>query len=235
MIGIFLLASVIATAPPPQQRFDPLKLEDLEALGPLLRARVAHVEVKITPEKGQPNLIDARDGFGVPLDDRLVVVMSLIIQGEKHARISGPKGSARAKVLLEDPERRVAILEAERPLASLGLFAPPLAPVESRKAEAPVFALMSTEPEGGVVSGEVLADGTEQELEGHPRISLKLRFGMPVFDDRARLVGYSRAVAWDTDQFLIVPPEMITAARTATASAAKAPHPQEQTRPWWGK
>lgn len=228
-----LIALLFAAAPEPQ-RFDPLDVASMEAMAKTLAPYVAQVIAENPPEKGQPRSFDQRDGFGVPIDDKRVAVLSFVVHGVKRARIIGPKGRAEAIVVLEDPARRVAILEAEKPLQQLGLKAPPIAPKESRKAEANVFALQSTEPEATVLAGEMLEDGATPELEGHPRSTLKLARGMPVFDDRARLIGYARAAAWDADPTLLVPPEMITAARTSTGAAA-APANRERTRPWWAK
>ena len=79
-----------------------------------------------------------------------------------------------------------------------------------------VFALVSTDEHAGVVHGVVTHTGAMAEYEGHPRVDLKLAGGMPVFDERARLIGYSRVVAWDVDRFMLVPYEKIVSARTST-------------------
>ena len=56
---------------------------------------------------------------------------------------------------------------------------------------------------------------------------------MPVFDARARFIGYSRTVAWDRDLQMLVPPDKISAARTATRSEGD-PKPVKPS-PWWGR
>jgi hypothetical protein len=233
--AIVIAASLIAarvSAASPGDRFDPLSLEDLHRMSAVLRRHVAHVKVRVSSEKGQPLQDDTRDGFGIVLAPHRLAVLSFVIQGAKEAKITGPKGSLRARVLFEDVERRVAFLEPESPFDTIGLFPAVIGPRLER--DDAVFAIVSTEGDPGVLSGVVTDDARMPEYEGHARVSLELRFGMPVFDDRARFVGYSRTVAWDGDRQMIVTPEVITAARTATTTAAL-PQAPSQTRPWWAK
>lgn len=216
------------------RRYDVMSLTDVEALGSVLARRVAVIEPELHAAKG-PLAPDRQDGFGAVIGPHRLVTLSFVVAGTMRARVRGPKGALDAVVVSIDAEHRVAILETTQPLAQIGLEPAPLAPKKTIKEDQPIFALMATEGERSVLSGLILHDGQEPEYEGHPRISLKLTQGAPVFDNRARLVGYARAVAWDHDPYLIVPAEMITAARTATTSDRPPGAPPEQTRPWWAK
>lgn len=230
-----LLLAALAAAPGAPRRYSQLAIKDMEELAPVLRSQVAEVRVELFPD-GPILGEDERIGYGVPWGERRVVMLAPLLERAKKIWIKGPKGEQPARMILMDPVRRVAILETKAPLLQVGLRNVPTREKRERKVDDEVFALISTAPESGVVYGVITQDGTEPEYEGHPRIDLKLDHGMPVFDDTARFVGYSRVVAFDQDRFMLITPEMIRDAQTATASASRKPAPaDEKKRPWWAR
>ena len=167
------------------------------------------------------------------IDPVTVATVAQLCTDASSVQVIGPKGRLAAKVRLLDLERRVALLRTEAPLARVGLeVSRPLA-VDERTEDAEVFALVNTDPGAGVVHGVITQVGQEPEYEGHPRTTLDLSFGMPVFDAYARWVGYARTVAWDRDRHMLIPPDKITLARTSTAPRVKAP--ETPKRPWWAR
>ncbi|MCK6548071.1 S1C family serine protease [Myxococcota bacterium] len=236
-LGLALTSSAADAKPAKPRTFDSTQLEHLEAMVPVLRARVAELHAELVPDPNSPLEEPIREGYGVVLAPRLVATLSFSVTGAKRVLIHGPSGRPIVgKVVLDDVERRVAIVEAERPLSEAGLVVAELAPRADRKVDGEVFALVSTGLEATVLQGTFLTLGDEPEHEGHPRVDLKLTLGMPVFDARARFVGYSRAVAWDKDPLMLVTPEMIASARTATGAADRAKaHPPAPKKPWWAR
>lgn len=235
LLAGLVLAQVPLPSPPASPApvpFDPSRIDAMSRMADRLRTHVPYLEITMRPEPGQPLADETIDGFGVAWGPRRIVCLSFLAEGAAEIRVRGPRGTTRARAILRDVERRVAVLETAEPLASIGLVVPPLAPPTSRALDAEVFALVGTTLEAHVLVGHVLDVGDEAELEGHPRVSLKLMRGMPVFDDRARFVGYARAVAWDRDTAMIVTPEHIQAASTAT-TAARAPKKAAREEPWW--
>ncbi len=220
------------TASPAPSPFDPSRIDAMSRMAERLRTHVPYLEVTLRKEPGQPLAEETVDGFGIAWGPRRIVCLAHLVEGAAEIRVRGPRGTTTARAILRDLERRVAILETAEPLASIGLQVPPLAPASSHALDAQVFALVGTSLESHVLIGHVLDVGDQEELEGHPRVSLGLTRGMPVFDERARLVGYARAVAWDRDTAMIVTPEHIRAASTAT-TAARAPKKPTREEPWW--
>jgi hypothetical protein len=218
-------------------QWDPQRAEHLHQLGELLKKHTAYLDVKVKPDPRQPLSEKERNGFGVVLADDLVATNYFVVESAEAVTVSGPKHVAIAgKVVLRDAERRIALIRTDEKLDRTGLV--PAKPLEKkdRKPETDVFALVSTLDFSGVVSGEITDIGSSPEVEGHPKTTLELYSAMPVFDSELRFVGFARTVAWDKDKSMLVPPEMIKAARTATSAAAKkASEPQKETRPWWAK
>lgn len=226
MIGVLAL-TLVAQAP-----FDPARVDAMARMAERLRSHVVYLEVDLAAERHQPLAEASRDGFGAVWSERRVVCLSFVVADAARVRVRGPAGAAEGRVILSDVERRVALIETDVPLAKLGLRVPERAPDTSRQLDAPVFALVGTADDAHVVTGYVIDDGRQPELEGHPRVSLELKLGMPLFDDRARLVGYARRVSWDKDPAMIVTPVQVEAARSATTAAAR-PKPRTDERPWW--
>lgn len=237
--AIALASSPAALAAPakPERIYKPAALADLQALVPVLRTHVAHLEVEVAPSSDDPLRETERDGYAVVLDPHRLAVLSFTVENAKRIMISGP-GDKRIPglVVLSDVERRVAIIESKIALSQAGLVPAPIAPLASRRIEDDVFALVFSGQEATVMHGVFVYVGDDPEYGGHHRVDLKLARGMPVFDSRARFVGYARAVAWDKDPLMIVTPEMIQAARTATGAAARdSASPKKSARPWWSK
>lgn len=218
-------------------QWDPQRTEHLDQLGRLLKQHTAYLEVKVKPEPRQPLSEKERNGFGVVLADDLVATSYFVVEGAERVLVVGPKKvELPGRVVLKDVKRRVALIRTERPLSDTGLSPAKTLKKSDRKQAQDVFALVSTFELAGVVHGEITDTGSSPELEGHPRVSLELYHAMPVFDAELRFVGFARTVAWDRDKSLLVPPEMITAARTATSAGAKKElEPRKDTRPWWAK
>jgi hypothetical protein len=89
----------------------------------------------------------------------------------------------------------------------------PAEPALARRQDDTAFALVSTLDDQSVYAGIVIDPGETPELGYHVKTSLLLKFGMPAFDDHLRLLGVSRTLPWDSDQQLLITPEMIAAAR----------------------
>lgn len=251
------LALLLATAPPPPKKiYRANELGDLEAIMAVLKKHVAYVKIEAIDKESGPLEPEQRDGFGVPLDDRKIAILAHLVTGAQKITVQGANGrEAEAKLVLYDLERRVAILQSARSLRDLGLTAPELAPKPTRKLDDEVFALTTTGDDAAVLHGVFVYVGDEEEYGGHSRIDLKLERGMPVFDRTARFVGYSRNVAWDKDRQMLITPEMITDARTATGASTANPRAnpgandsrrsqdaidsrrsQDGTKkPWWSK
>lgn len=227
--------AVRGAAPEPGHRaFDATSIADLDALARLLHARVALLEVDLKSRPDEPAHDPNREGYAVALDAHHLAALSFLLEDATAIRVVGPKGKAiRAHLALRDEERRVAILETTNSVAEIGLVPIEVAPLASRHADEDVFALTNTTPEGGVVHGVLIYVGNEPEYGGHHRLDLTLDHGTPVFDDQARFVGYSRTVAWDRDKRMLITPEMISAARTATGAVERPP--PTNARPWWSR
>lgn len=216
--------------------FDPQRTEHLDRMAVLLKQHTAYLEVKVKAEPRQPLAEKEQNGFGVVLKDDLVATNYFVVERAEEVFVIGPKRiKVPGKIILADVKRRVALIRTD-PLKVTGLLpAKPLEP-KDRKADADVFALVSTLELAGVVHGVLTDDGSSPEVEGHPKSSLELFYAMPVFDAELRFVGFARTVAWDRDKTLLIPPEMITAAETATTAAARrASERRKETRPWWAK
>jgi len=217
-------------------QWDPQRAEHLDQLGDLLKKHTAYLEVKVKADPRQPLAEKDRNGFGVVLSDDLVATNYFVVEHAEQVFVVGPKRiKVEGKIILADAKRRVALIRTHS-LAATGLI--PAQPLlkKDRKLDADVFALVSTLELSGVVHGEITDVGTAEEVGGHPRISLELFSAMPVFDAELRFVGYARTVAWDQNKSLLIPPEMIKAAQTATTAAAKkASERQKDPRPWWAK
>lgn len=232
-VVLMLAAREPAAAPPTERIYDVTSTRDRTELARHLRRYVAYVTVEVARAPGQPLSEPARTGYAVPWTANRLAVLCFLVENARSVRVQGPDGGLSAEVILYDIEHRVAILETPAPLARIGLA--PVTPVgtaELRVGET-VFALVSTLPNAGVVDGVVTEIGRAPELEGHPRIDLVLTHGMPVFDARARFVGYARAVGWDRDRRMLVPPDKVTGAQTATS--ARGVPPSSKARPWWGR
>ena len=201
--------------------YSPWRLEDLEALAEVLKKHVALVEIEPTIPHDIETLDEpTRQGYGVVIGPRRIAMLSFLAEGARTIRVSGPRGRPlEAQLLVYDIERRVAVLETRAPLKRAGLEPAPFAPRQDRQIDQSIFALVSTLPQSGVLHGTLTDLGEVEELDGIPHIDLRLVRGMPVFDERARLVGFSRTVAWDLDPFMIVPAEKILSAESATAAA----------------
>ncbi len=230
MIGLLLL--FLATEP---QRYRAVDTGDMDALAKRLLTHVA--DLRVVPQKRKDQLEDERSGYGVVLESKRIATLPHLVENAQRIEVRGPTGTFLvARVVLLDPERRVALLETGAPLGQLGLAPALPALAKTRAVNMDLFALVATTPGAGVVHGVLTHLGTEPEHEGNLRGDLALERAMPAFDDRARFVGYGRRVAFDTDRFLLVPPELINDAKTATASAprpgASAP---PQPRPWWAR
>lgn len=231
---LIALALALSAAPPPATKvYTPLVTGELDQLAQVLRRRVAYFEVKAkAPES--PLSPEPINGWGAPIDENLVVILAHVVKDATSVTVIGPTGRTSAEVVLIDLERRVAIVKTKRPVKAIGLEVVRPSPPAERKTDMNVFALVSTDEHAGVVHGVITHTGEMKEYEGHPRVDLRLAGGMPVFDDRARYIGFSRVVAWDADRYMIVPYEMIVSARTSTGAAAS-PAAQTPRRPWWGK
>jgi hypothetical protein len=210
------------------RRYDPLKLGDLEAMAEILRRHVALVE---TPAGAGPITREGQEGLAVAIGPRRLASHSALFEGTTRAKVTGPGGSLEAVLVRLDPERRFAWIETAEPIEKIGLYPALAAPRRSAAPDQAVFALPDLAPRAGLLTGVVTHDGSDDWLEGHPRITLKLSGGTPVFDDRARLLGIARQMRADVDPLLVVPLWTITA-RTATTSDPPGP---DQTRPWWAR
>ena len=217
------------------KRYSALSTNDLDALATILRARVATIEVDVKPQKDL--LTDPmRIVFGVAIDAHTVATVAQLLSDARSVKVRGPSGSDSGRIELLDLERRVALVRTERPLSSLGLKVSSPLPRKSRKPDDEVFALVNTDPGAGVVHGVITETGEELECEGHPRTTLSLSFGMPVFDASVRWVGVARTVAWDRDRQMLIPPDKVKVARSSTGRDAPAgPAAEKPKRPWWAR
>lgn len=238
-LGLVLAGSAAARPAAAPTPADPTRISDLEALAVRLKRHVAYLEVEVEPDPDTFGGDEERDGFALPLDARHLAVLAPTVDHARKITIHGPSGDPIVgQVVLYDLERRIAIVRGKQPLSRAGLFAPVLALKADRLEEEDIYTLVSTSRESGVVAGQLIDLGEQPELEGHLRINLKLKNGMPVFDALSRCIGYSRAVAWDPDQQLVITPELIQAARTATGAAARDARDRaerQQTHPWWAR
>ncbi len=228
---LFLLLATTAHAE--ERRYRSLVSRDMDALSSVLRRHVAYLTIE--PKRGDSPISPvARNAYAAVLEPQRLVALAHLVDDADAIHVKGPKGSLVAKVVLMDKKRRVAILETTAGLDTIGLFPAPRSTAE-RKIDMELFALISTEGESGVLHTVLTHKGDIPEYEGHPRIDLKLTAGMPVFDDRAHLFGYSRVLAWDSDRFMVVPLEKVDAARTSTGAAAAPPPPKAPEKPWWAR
>ncbi len=234
LASLLALAALVAAGPvaDTSKRYSGLSQTDLDALAKVLRTRVATIHVSVEP---QPGLLKdpVRIVFGVVVDHHTVATVAQFLTDARDLELHGPTGRMPAVVQRLDLERRVAIIRTERAVAEVGLVASPPLAEDARKAEAEVFALVSTDFGAGVVQGVIAQVGAEPEYEGHPRTTIDLTYGMPVFDAYTRWVGFARTVAWDRDRRMLVPPDKVQLA--LTSSAATAPAAQTPTRPWWAR
>jgi hypothetical protein len=225
---------VLLLAAPEPRRYSQLSIKDMEAMAPVLKSYVVEVTVELAQDGPMIDVVE-RTGYGIAWGKDRVAVLAPVVDGAKKIRVLGPKRiPLEAELLLYDPNRRVAILGTKRPLADTGLVKPRIAP-KRRKEDDEVFALIATSAESGVVFGVITDTGEQPEYEGHPRVDLKLERGMPVFDERARFVGYSRVVAFDQDRYMLITPEQILSAQTATSAASLPKPPDPSKKPWWSK
>lgn len=235
-LAAFWLPLLIAqsTASPPA--LNPLDLQDLDAATPRLRARVAEIRIEVDVPPDLPLLSDQEIAYGVVIDPRTVVCVAQLLDRAERIEIVGPTGAVSAVRVLDDRTARIALLEAERPLSSVGLEVSPPLPKAEREMDAAVFALISTTPDATTLSGVIADPGLKPEHEGHPTTSLRLTRGMPIFDARLRWLGLSRTLAWDPQKDLVIPPEMVDAARERhRAEIRKRSQPPAPQRPWWAK
>jgi hypothetical protein len=214
------------------QTVDPLSADDLDALADRLRARVAEIHVDVQVPDDLPLLNDEEIVYGVAIDERHVLCVAQLLDRARAIWVHGPTGRTRAKLVLDDRERRIAILETGRPVSAVGLEPSAPLPRDAREQDQPVFALIATTGDGTALSGVITDPGYQIQNEGHPTTTLKLTRGMPVFDVELRWVGLSRTLAWDPNDALLIPPELVEAARDA---AAPKPEPKAPERPWWAK
>lgn len=216
------------------QTTDPLNANDLEALAQRLRARVAEIHVHVEVPEDLPLLNEEEIVYGVILDEHAVACVAQLLDRARALWVDGPGGRLLATKRLEDRDRRVAILQTDAPLTSIGLEAsPPLEPT-AREADQPVFALIATTPGSTALTGVITDPGVQLHHEGHPTTTLKLTRGMPVFDAELRWVGLSRTLAWDPNDALLIPPELLKAAQAAASKPPPTPDDEDQ-RPWWAK
>ena len=193
--------------------YSPLNTSDLEALAIQLKRHVAMVNVTVHKSEKQPLLDSERSAYAAVVGEDLVVTLPFILDRAKTITIKGPSGQVRGSPILVDVLRRVALIRTHTPVSKAGLSPVGIAPkIETGE---DCFALVSIEPQAGVVHSSVTHTGEELGLQGHPRTGLKLTAAMPVFDAQARLMGYARAVAWDKDQAMLVPWSKVEAARSA--------------------
>ncbi len=210
-----------------------LDIDQVEPLEAALRRHVAYVRSEIPEAEDSPLSPMLVDGFAIVTGRKELRCQAFLVKGARSVRVQGPDGRMAAEVVHVDVERRVAHLRSARPLASIGLVPAEPSPPEERKVEMDLMALVATAPGSGVVFGLLLDLGDAPELEGNLRSTLMLEKGMPVFDRQRRWLGFARAVAWDKDRSMLVPPELT---RTATVQRApSAPARPSNDRPWWAR
>ncbi|MGF1508485.1 MAG: hypothetical protein ACFB9M_03170 [Myxococcota bacterium] len=218
---------------------DTLRLDQMGALPARLRMRTAEIRVDVRAQKDFPTVPAHRVGFGVPWDERSVVVLAYVVQDARSIQVHGPEGSAAARLVHLDLEARVARLEVDDALAELGLTAPGRRGAGTLEAHTDVVALTTTAAGGTAVSGLVTDPGLRPEFEGFVATTLELKGGMPIFDTQLRLLGIARTVAWDVHQNLVIPPAKIRASLAHPKMPLERPtestDPARETRPWWAK
>lgn len=238
MSALALLTLALAAPPAlePGRVYDPVSTQDQEDLAARLRLHVPLVEAKLPDTPDTLTQENPRTGYAAVLSQARVVCLSFLVKDAEAVTLVGPKGKVPAEVLFVDHEARVAMLRPKAPLKSAGLY--PVTgwvPPNEREVDMWLFALVSTLDLAGVTQGVLTHNAELREYGGFLRTDLKLERGMPVFDRRARLVGFSRVVAWDQDRFMIVPPEKVRSAKTSTAASARPLRPKKKPRPWWSK
>ncbi len=221
LVGYLVLSLAAAGPAKKLRRYDPLATTDRAELTKKLKTHVAHVQVKLPTEENVTRWGAEQSGFAVVLEPKLLAVQSFVVDKASSIRVQGPQGTLPVRVVLDDRKRRVTLLRSDQPLRSIGLVPAPTKKRSKLARDQVVFSLISTVAEATVLDGAIVDPGEMPEYEGHPRIDLKLKNGMPVFDEYAQFVGYARWVAWDVDKFMIVPIDHIQAARTATQAAAR--------------
>lgn len=234
--GVYLLAVLVAATPLPRP-LSPVNANDLDRAALLLRQHVAYLRARTPVSESQPLLAGEVDGWGVVTGAHEITCQSFLVEGATEIRVEGPTGVIEATVRDVNTALRVAHLDLRDSAASVGLQVATPSPTEAREPGMDVFALVSTRPRAGVVTGALTHLGEEAWLEGNLRSSLELARGMPVFDGRLRWLGISRTVAWDRDRAMLVPPELTLSGATRTATAAAVPPPPGEApeRPWWAQ
>lgn len=214
----------------------PLDTEDLSRAAKLLRSRVAYLRSSLPVPDGQPLVGGEVDGWGLITGPKEVTCQAFLVKDASTILVHGPAGHLSARVVALDLGLRVARLRLSAEASRIGLRAAAPSPPESREVGMDVLALVSTRPEAGVVAGVLTELGEAAHLEGNLRSDLKLMRGMPVFDTRLRWIGLARAVDWDKDRAMLIPPELAAKASSSTVSLAPRPRPGEAAeRPWWAR
>ena len=188
---------------------DAHNLDELRLAQKKLRQNVAYIVSTLIVPPDQPLLPDQADGFGIVLSNKHIACQAFIVKNASKIKIQGPIGQIEATVSNINIQQRIAILQTKTTLTAIGLHKRHKAPAKSRTLNMDLFALTSTEPQSSLLHGFLIDLGLSPHLEGNPRISLKLKFGMPVFDAQLRWVGLARTVAWDRDQQMIIPAEKV--------------------------
>lgn len=232
-LAVATAAGLTFAAAPPARRYQAFDTSDLDAMARVLRTHVAYVRARARPSPDQPLVPDTITGYGAVWGPREVVTLPHLVQDAARITIVGPQGSSPARRVRSDVDQRVAVLRTERPLAALGLAPAARSPPQERRVDMSLFALVSTDEVAGVVNGVLTELGVMPEYEGFPRTSLVLSHGMPIFDAYARLVGYSRVVAWDHDRHMLVPVEKIEAVISSADAPKKPATAQKPESPWW--
>lgn len=221
------------SAPDGPKRYSPLDMRDLHVAAEVLKTRVAYLQAQHPVPSGQPLLGGEVDGWALPIGPRTLVCQALLVKEATSIRIQGPEGWLEARIANIDLEARVAHLGTQALLSKVGLQPAVESPAEGIEVGMDLFALISTQPEAGVITG-VMTEVGEDWLQENFRSDLRLRRGMPVFDAQLRWVGLARAVAWDKDPAILISPEIVrTSSRTRTAP--KPPPDAASDRPWWAR
>jgi hypothetical protein len=217
-----------------EEPLSPLETAHLEAAARRLRHHVARIVSTLPPPRGGHLSPQTVDGWGIVVGRREIRAQVFLVKDARTIRAVGPEGEVALEIVARDVERRVARLRAAAPLPAVGLHPASPCPPEARAEDMDLFALVSTRPGAGVVTGALTALGEAPHLEGNLRSTLELARGMPVFDARLRWVGLARAVAWDEDRAMLIPPEL-TRTPTRAAPPPEPPPDEESERPWWAK
>lgn len=217
-----------------EEPLSPLVTDDLERAAAHLRHHVPHLVARMPPApEGHLSAIVV-DGWGIVTGPNEVRSQAFLVKGAQEITVEGPNGSMPVELVALDVELRVARLRSPRPMSEIGLFPAPSSTPETREEDMDLFALVSTRPGAGVVSGALTDLGETPDLEGNLRSTLALAAGMPAFDARLRWVGLARAVAWDKDKAMLIPPELTRIRTTTTARSGPLPDATPE-RPWWAK